>query len=72
MRKFSVNSTKHLLHPELQAMADAPIIKDINDDNLSVVRQILTDERPPLVEADLFKALPELLAELNKLNTIQK
>ena len=55
MRKFSVNSTKHLLHPELQAMADAPIIKDINDDNLSVVRQILTDERPPLAEADLFK-----------------
>ena len=56
-----MNSTKHLLHPELQAMADAPIIKDINDDNLSVVRQILTDARPPMAEADLFKVKLSLI-----------
>ena len=29
-----MNSTKHLLHPELQVMAETKIIGEINDENL--------------------------------------
>ena len=34
-----MKSTKHLLHPDLQVMADAAIITEINDESLEGVRQ---------------------------------
>ena len=43
-----MNSTKHLLHPDLQVMAEAPMISVINDENLISLRQTLDDARPPL------------------------
>ena len=49
-----MKSTKHLLHPELRVMAEAPIISDINDDNLFGLRQTLDEARPPMANADSF------------------
>ena len=49
-----MNSTKHLLHPDLQVMAEAPIISDINDENLVSLRQTLDDARPPLENPESF------------------
>ena len=49
-----MKSTKHLLHPELQVMADAAIISEINDKNLDSVRKTLDDVRPPLADAESF------------------
>ena len=43
-----MKSTKHLLHPELQVMADASIITEINDESLDGVRKTLDSLRPPL------------------------
>ena len=50
-----MSSTKHLLHPELQVMAEAPIITEINDNNLKIVRKTLDDQRPPLVNPESYK-----------------
>ena len=33
-----MSSTKHLLEPELQVMADAPFIPELTDDNISKAR----------------------------------
>ena len=49
-----MKSTKHLLHPELQVMADAAIISEINDENLASVRKTLDDVRPSLADAESF------------------
>ena len=49
-----MKSTKHLLHPELQVMADAAIISEINDETLASVRKTLDDVRPPLADAESF------------------
>jgi acetyl esterase/lipase len=49
-----MKSTKHLLHPELQVMAEAPIISEINDENLAVVRQTLQDVRPSLANSESY------------------
>ena len=43
-----MKSTKHLLHPELQVMAEASIITEINDENLQGIRETLDGLRPPL------------------------
>ena len=50
-----MKSTKHLLHPDLQVMADAAIITEINDESLEGVRQTLDSLKPPLEDADSFK-----------------
>ena len=42
-----MNSTKHLLHPELQVMAETAMISDINDGNLNEIRQTLDDLKLP-------------------------
>ena len=49
-----MKSTKHLLDRELQVMAEAPIISEITDENLAVVRQTLNDLRPSLANADSY------------------
>ena len=43
-----MKSTKHLLHSELQVMAEASIITEINDENLQGIRETLDGLRPPL------------------------
>ena len=50
-----MKSTKHLLHPDLQVMADAAIITEINDESLEGVRQTLDSLKPPLEDAESFK-----------------
>ena len=47
-----MNSTKHLLHPELQVMAETKIIGEINDENLIKVRKTLDDLKPELTDAE--------------------
>jgi len=49
-----MNSTKHLLHPELQVMAETAMIPDINDENLNEIRQTLDDLKLPLADASSF------------------
>ncbi len=49
-----MNSTKHLLHPELQVMAETKIIGEINDENLIKVRKTLDDLKPELTDAESF------------------
>ena len=49
-----MNSTKHLLHPELQVMAETAMISDINDENLNEIRQTLGDLKLPLADASSF------------------
>ena len=57
MRKGAIvmKSTKHLLHPELQVMADASIITEINDESLDGVRKTLDSLRPPLEDEKSYK-----------------
>ena len=50
-----MKSTKHLLHQELQVMADAAIITEINDESLEGVRQTLDSLKPPLEDAESYK-----------------
>ena len=54
-----MESTKHLLHPELQIMAEAPFISEINDENLNIVRKTLDDQRPPLADTKPHKVIRE-------------
>ena len=49
-----MKSTKHLLHPELQVMAEASIITEINDENLQGIRETLDGLRPPLEDEKSF------------------
>ena len=49
-----MKSTNHLLHPELQVMAEASIIKEINDGNLQGIRETLDGLRPPLEDERSF------------------
>lgn len=45
-----MSSTKHLLDPELQAMADGPFLQNLNDSKVARVRQALADQVPALVD----------------------
>tara|TARA_Y100000768_G_scaffold383172_1_gene364840 strand:- start:3693 stop:4640 length:948 start_codon:yes stop_codon:yes gene_type:complete len=54
-----MESTKHLLHPELQIMAEAPFISEINDENLNIVRKTLDDQRPPLADSKPYSVTRE-------------
>ena len=49
-----MQSTKHLLHPDLQVMAEDRIISEINDEQLSIIRKTLDDLRPPLTDTKSF------------------
>ena len=49
-----MKSTKHLLHSELQVMAEASIITEINDENLQGIRETLDGLRPPLEDENLI------------------
>ncbi len=40
-------------------MAEAPIISEITDENLNIVRQTLNDQRPPLADTETFKVTRE-------------
>ena len=40
-------------------MAEAPIISEITDENLNIVRQTLNDQRPPLADTENFKVTRE-------------
>ena len=40
-------------------MAEAPIISEITDENLYIVRQTLNDQRPPLADTENFKVTRE-------------
>ena len=50
-----MKSTKHLLHLDLQVIADAAIITEINDESLEGVRQTLDSLKPPLEDAESYK-----------------
>tara|TARA_Y100000748_G_scaffold77801_1_gene64283 strand:+ start:457 stop:903 length:447 start_codon:yes stop_codon:yes gene_type:complete len=52
-----MKSTKHLLHPDLQVMADEVIITEINHESLEGVRQTLDSLKPPLEDAESYKVI---------------
>ena len=43
-----MSGTKHLLDPELRAMADGPFLKDLDDTKVARARQVMADQVPPL------------------------
>ena len=49
-----MSSTKHLLDPELQVMADAPFIPDLTDENVSKARENMTSQASDLVDPESF------------------
>lgn len=49
-----MTSTKNLLHPELQVIADAPMIPDLSDESLDGIRQMIDSTRVPLADPDSF------------------
>jgi acetyl esterase/lipase len=49
-----MTSTKNLLHPELQVIAEAPMIPDLSDESLSGIRNMMDVARMPLADPDSF------------------
>lgn len=49
-----MSSTKHLLDPELQVMADAPFIPELTDENVSKARENMISQASDLVDPESF------------------
>ena len=47
-------STKHLLDPELQVMADGPFLPELNDENLNKARANMASQAVGLADPDSF------------------
>ena len=47
-------STKHLLHPELQVMADGPFLPELNDDNLNKARANMAAQAAGLTDPESY------------------
>ena len=45
-----MSSTKHLLDPELRAMADGPFLQNLNDAKVARVREAMADQVPALAD----------------------
>ena len=45
-----MSSTKHLLDPELRAMADGPFLQNLNDAKVARIRQTMVDQLPALAD----------------------
>jgi acetyl esterase/lipase len=45
-----MSSTKHLLDPELRAMADGPFLQNLNDAKVARVREAMADQVPTLAD----------------------
>ena len=45
-----MSSTKHLLDPELKAMADGPFLQNLNDAKVARVREAMADQVPALAD----------------------
>ena len=45
-----MSSTKHLLDPELRAMADGPFLHNLNDAKVARIRQTMVDQLPALAD----------------------
>ena len=45
-----MSSTKHLLDPELRAMADGPFLQNLNDAKVARVREAMADQVPVLAD----------------------
>ena len=43
-----MSSTKHLLDPELRAMADGPFLQDLDDAKVARVRKVMAEQTPAL------------------------
>jgi len=49
-----MSSTKHLLDPELQVMADAPFIPELTDENVTKARENMTSQASDLVDPESY------------------